>query len=946
MRDHRNIALILSANDLEAKRIAAIGKSTGAQVIDIGAAWGEWLELSEFDRIWAELDAPADMVIFVECANPKLSEHVRGMGIETIEIDHHVYIDAGMTLDARNHLTSLEQVIAELNPTAEQLKKVDLDDEYLSLINANDRGYWHELLRVQCRRQLINLESLLRIRADDIAAQRQHQITTDDCIKVIEKSANWLLENPKTIRLLREPGNHGRLLVLHSPDADRTGTVLDHELLAHDGCYLNETRSRFNAAEGEAREINPGTTPIPEVDYLRILMHSTKVIAEGATDTREMGPELFYSTSGHGSSVIDEVIQREADPVSRRYECLSMYAGGAGRSRFLGASPNNDLPEALIELSELGDELLRESQPELIPLRRWRARFLQMLDYTEAADVTSPAISDAFSDEMDCGLKDELTLLGRMVQADVVQRPAETTRQDLVSKDQDSDANYFMQYLSGYIAAGQSRGDDENLADTPWDTTIEQRDPARPAIPSEPGTKLDSGSLVFRSYTKKPKTLDSISFTVTSDISQETDSTSGVGPVDVKDANIHFLFDNLMMTDFSIGEEADLELLSKLENSERISLLDQVFETTANSDARCLADLLYVLDPIRRVYPDFKNSADAKYVMARCSEDEILHEHASRVIGLGGKATGWYRRLLKQLVAPFWAESDADGGPDLLDKFRLLHDSRSRMIVSAIPLGSLPSTKAGKQKLREIRQRMVHLDEWGSGSPYDAAFSQAELEQASYKRFEGFGSFYTFTDHSVCLLGYGRFPAEFGLRHMDRMYRRMFMLVLSYGCILSKLSKELAALETNENANRVKALSGLKKRYIRFANGLWFERVTSEFQGHEIFRIMVEQSQIKLDYDELNAEIERSDLLAKEQAASRFTRVVTFIASIIALSNIAVATIDSGFGFPLFSHKSVTASAIGIVAIFVLSAVIARIADHVRQERRWVRPILKLLGRA
>lgn len=85
--------------------------------------------------------------------------------------------------------------------------------------------------------------------------------------------------------------------------------------------------------------------------------------------------------------------------------------------------------------------------------------------------------------------------------------------------------------------------------------------------------------------------------------------------------------------------------------------------------------------------------------------------------------------------------------------------------------------------------------------------------------------------------------------------------------------------ELASDAGRVKAL------FVGFANGLWFDDVSTQIQGKEMFDLIVGRLRLAQAYREITEEIERTDQLERadaEQRAQRRARQLTVLGSAVA----------------------------------------------------------------
>lgn len=206
-----------------------------------------------------------------------------------------------------------------------------------------------------------------------------------------------------------------------------------------------------------------------------------------------------------------------------------------------------------------------------------------------------------------------------------------------------------------------------------------------------------------------------------------------------------------------------------------------------------------------------------------------------------------------------------------LPKPKLVFDERGRVVSGVVGVGNRPRTAAGRRQADIILARLATVDPYGTAHAYDPDFAQRELEAATYDRFADFGSRYAITDQSFILVAYGAFAAKHVLPdHMPQLYRRMMLIATVYAATLNRFALRIAELSRSEGGPSDKDIRDLRRRFVRFANGLWFENVSSQLQGRELFARIRDASPITAEYEEVKAEIERTDELLDSIKSQRW----------------------------------------------------------------------------
>lgn len=201
-------------------------------------------------------------------------------------------------------------------------------------------------------------------------------------------------------------------------------------------------------------------------------------------------------------------------------------------------------------------------------------------------------------------------------------------------------------------------------------------------------------------------------------------------------------------------------------------------------------------------------------------------------------------------------------------------DERARVVSGIVGVGRPPQTDSGKAEAAAILARLATVDGYGTGHAYDDAFAVKELDRCAYDRFASWGTRYAVTDQSFVLSAYGTFAARFILpSHLNGVYRRMVLIVTMYAAVLNGFALEVAKLSREPAGLSDSAFRDLRRRFVRFANGLWFESVTTQLQGRELFRMIRDASPIAAEYEELKAEIERTDELLDSVKMQRWQAI-------------------------------------------------------------------------
>lgn len=208
--------------------------------------------------------------------------------------------------------------------------------------------------------------------------------------------------------------------------------------------------------------------------------------------------------------------------------------------------------------------------------------------------------------------------------------------------------------------------------------------------------------------------------------------------------------------------------------------------------------------------------------------------------------------------------------PELLeDWFELRTDDRARVVHGLAPAGALPECGQVKLELEALEARVRTVERHGRGHAYDSAFAKIELDRGAYDRFRSWGSRYLVSDHCFGFVGFGYFATDVVIPdHLPNIYRRMMILQLLNAAVLHGVEREVSeALEgwtpdaTHDEADdKVKqAYERLEPRFAKFVNVNWFERISSQMQGVELFDLLRRESGLQREFNLVSDEIARTD---------------------------------------------------------------------------------------
>lgn len=147
-----------------------------------------------------------------------------------------------------------------------------------------------------------------------------------------------------------------------------------------------------------------------------------------------------------------------------------------------------------------------------------------------------------------------------------------------------------------------------------------------------------------------------------------------------------------------------------------------------------------------------------------------------------------------------------------------------------------------------------HGDSAGDVTCQNNEMKKELIENATYKRWQKFGTIYGISRYSLVAL-----TEEdcFISMHMRTIYSRMFELAIIQRASMLRFSGEVTRVSVLEKGNKIIAerIGSIYKEYIRFVNQIYFRSVTAQDQGIEIYNLLMKQFNTKEQIKDLDDEI-------------------------------------------------------------------------------------------
>ena len=219
--------------------------------------------------------------------------------------------------------------------------------------------------------------------------------------------------------------------------------------------------------------------------------------------------------------------------------------------------------------------------------------------------------------------------------------------------------------------------------------------------------------------------------------------------------------------------------------------------------------------------------------------------------------------------------------------------------------GEFHKTNIGISNYESYLTQMIYVDKPQKEVRYERKFLRNCITPLTYKRWYQYGTQYGYTRFSAIYSGFGAFFKDETFNHFNKMYYQLTLIALFYRVslldFLERLSKTTQCLIRRfwkDNFNK------LRKDFVRFTNIYWFQELTNQDQGIEIFDLHKKAFQFEELYSEIKEEIKHADELMTQIFQRRVTTiglVLTFLTIIVGCLSINFAHIKDSIGSSNFS---------------------------------------------
>ncbi|MGY0615618.1 hypothetical protein [Vibrio sp. FJH11] len=171
------------------------------------------------------------------------------------------------------------------------------------------------------------------------------------------------------------------------------------------------------------------------------------------------------------------------------------------------------------------------------------------------------------------------------------------------------------------------------------------------------------------------------------------------------------------------------------------------------------------------------------------------------------------------------------------------------------------------------------------GYAYDPDFVTCLLEEQSYTRWRALGNQYAFTNYSNVYLGWGRtFNENIAPCHVAYNYQNMLLIALFYRESLHDFSQRVSDLSKEIETKSASDFKSVRQDIIKFTNVSWFQEVSAQIQGKEIFSKQLQGLDVEKEFEFIANEIDVAYKHFQEQTMERITVVAAVLALLSLIS--------------------------------------------------------------
>ncbi|MDL1980545.1 MAG: hypothetical protein LWX02_03525 [Deltaproteobacteria bacterium] len=253
-----------------------------------------------------------------------------------------------------------------------------------------------------------------------------------------------------------------------------------------------------------------------------------------------------------------------------------------------------------------------------------------------------------------------------------------------------------------------------------------------------------------------------------------------------------------------------------------------------------------------------------------------------------------------------------------------------------------------KSKCREtideheaLFSRIMYVDQAGEGYAYQKKFIRKKMNNLVYRRWSNGGSLYGYTRYSSAYTGFGDFFGDKLFQDFNSMYYQLALISLYYRSSLISFSDEVAQttqqlVNKKDQASDRELFLKLKADFMQFSNLYWFQEVTNQDQGIEIFKLYKKSFEFETMYKQIKEEIDRGDeYLNTLQQIELNVFTTNFSRYGLVLAGLAILVGFFGINFSFFGLENTWGLLLWcMLSIFSILFLICTLRSSIRRRKR------------
>jgi len=242
------------------------------------------------------------------------------------------------------------------------------------------------------------------------------------------------------------------------------------------------------------------------------------------------------------------------------------------------------------------------------------------------------------------------------------------------------------------------------------------------------------------------------------------------------------------------------------------------------------------------------------------------------------------------------------------NSFRGLLDDRMVVFTFLCFAGKLKSKcKDTIDEHDALFSRIMYVDQAGEGYEYNKKFILTKMKDLVYRRWSEYGYLYGYTRYSSAYTGFGNEFIDNLFQDFNSMYYQLALISLYYRSSLidfsdkvAKTTQQLDLVNKKDQGSYRESFLTLKADFMQFSNLYWFQEVTNQDQGIEIFELYKKSFAFKSMYKQIKDEIDRGDEylnILQQNKLNDFTKQFSIVGSFLAVLAIMVGFFGINFSF-------------------------------------------------